>query len=327
MRSADYLASRGLADVGRRYGVRVEKIGARARRYGLHDAAAAEALAVFIQYQNGDDRLRLIDAARFPGGKYRGVAGSRLDLYDPCGCLVGDTRLEKLILIEGELNLLSVLAIAPHAPVVALPGKRSLKPDLAARLAGIGRVLVWIDRDGDDFPEMIAGIGRRLLDSGVKSVYVVPDADGQDANDLLVNLGPEAARQRLRELLGAARAAGAFEPPPARIRQMRTPRAVAQTDGLRDQLASIEAGEWLERLLGLDTSQGRKIACPVHDERTPSCHVYADHIYCHGCGVQFDLFSLAGYLWDLDTRSADGFKELLARLAALFNLSVARVAA
>jgi hypothetical protein len=30
----------------------------------------------------------------------------------------------------------------------------------------------------------------------------------------------------------------------------------------------------------------RKICCPLHDDRKPSCHIYDDHFYCFGCGAR-----------------------------------------
>ncbi|MGO9570398.1 MAG: phage/plasmid primase, P4 family [Desulfomonilaceae bacterium] len=45
----------------------------------------------------------------------------------------------------------------------------------------------------------------------------------------------------------------------------------------------LSASELCERL-GLEIDNG-KISCPLHDEDTASAQVYADHIYCFGCGT------------------------------------------
>lgn len=31
------------------------------------------------------------------------------------------------------------------------------------------------------------------------------------------------------------------------------------------------------------------IICPIHNEKTPSCRVYEDHVYCYGCGWNTDI--------------------------------------
>jgi hypothetical protein len=35
--------------------------------------------------------------------------------------------------------------------------------------------------------------------------------------------------------------------------------------------------------------RGWKVCCPLHGERTPSCHIYADHFHCFGCGAHGDV--------------------------------------
>lgn len=79
---------------------------------------------------------------------------------------------------------------------------------------------------------------------------------------------------------------------------------------------AMHSDEWVPAMLGLDAvPPSRKVRCPAHDERTPSCHVYPDHIHCHGCGAHFYLIGLAGHLWDRDPRNPEHFKELLQMLA------------
>src|SRR4051794_28426539 len=84
-----YLKGRGIERVSNEYGVRVERIGDRASSYGFGPdqvEVARDCFALFIRYQTGLDRIRLLDPAdveRFGGGKYRGAKGSSLALYDP----------------------------------------------------------------------------------------------------------------------------------------------------------------------------------------------------------------------------------------------------
>jgi hypothetical protein len=40
----------------------------------------------------------------------------------------------------------------------------------------------------------------------------------------------------------------------------------------------------LAAIIGQPLKQG-KIACPFHDDRTPSLHIYADHFHCFACGA------------------------------------------
>ena len=37
-----------------------------------------------------------------------------------------------------------------------------------------------------------------------------------------------------------------------------------------------------------------KISCPLHQDKTPSLHVYDDHAYCFSCKTRFDSYSLVG---------------------------------
>ncbi|MDQ1446769.1 MAG: hypothetical protein QOI20_3233, partial [Acidimicrobiaceae bacterium] len=83
----DYLRNRGFStETIDRHGLRVERIGTRARRYGFGEQSneAGACWGLFIPYPTFE-RLRLIDPADIAkfGGKYRGPAGSKQSLYDP----------------------------------------------------------------------------------------------------------------------------------------------------------------------------------------------------------------------------------------------------
>jgi DNA primase len=62
------------------------------------------------------------------------------------------------------------------------------------------------------------------------------------------------------------------------------------------------------------TSQGF-ICCPNHSEKTPSCKVYRDHVYCYGCAWHADAFTLAMALHKVP------FKQALAHVARLAGYS------
>lgn len=39
-----------------------------------------------------------------------------------------------------------------------------------------------------------------------------------------------------------------------------------------------------------------QILCPFHEEKTPSCRIYSDHLHCYGCGKSLDTI---GYIMEL----------------------------
>jgi hypothetical protein len=91
------------------------------------------------------------------------------------------------------------------------------------------------------------------------------------------------------------------EPPPPQTEQEIVERAVdafvastapnaaiaVSSDG--DFLASL--GDTIAPLtdfVSLPMDSGRRVSCPFHDDPNPSCSIYADHYYCHGCGARGD---------------------------------------
>jgi hypothetical protein len=143
------------------------------RSYGLSSAAAGvEGVLIPYRHTNGHtafERLRLIhdeDLARFGGGKYRQPAGCGLLLYDPFAVL--DEPLQGLLLVEGELNALSVRAALPSYAVIGLPGQRALKEDLARQLGHLQQVCLWIDRHDPGADANARAIARRLRDAGIE---------------------------------------------------------------------------------------------------------------------------------------------------------------
>ena len=67
---------------------------------------------------------------------------------------------------------------------------------------------------------------------------------------------------------------------------------------------------------GIDIPTSRKILCPFHDERTPSCHVYEDSFYCFGCGVGGDIITFEMMY------SGISFRQALIRLSNLAGITV-----
>jgi RepB DNA-primase from phage plasmid/CHC2 zinc finger len=87
-----------------------------------------------------------------------------------------------------------------------------------------------------------------------------------------------------------------------------------------DPLRSIEPAIYVAALTGLGPGRDRKVACPLHPDRTPSLHVYEaaeDGWYCFGaCRRGGSVYDLAGPLWGFSTKGA-GFLELRRRLYEL----------
>jgi hypothetical protein len=100
------------------------------------------------------------------------------------------------------------------------------------------------------------------------------------------------------------------------------PHAAAQPARARDShgdpLMSIAPADYVQALTGQSVPRERKISCPLHEDRTPSLHVYPDPKrgwQCYGCNQGGTIYDLAAKLWGLDTRGSD-FIKLRARLSA-----------
>jgi len=73
---------------------------------------------------------------------------------------------------------------------------------------------------------------------------------------------------------------------------------VINTELIKERVSLEDAFEFL----GMDWPRSKKILCPFHDERTPSCHLYAQQgrVHCFGCGQGGDVIELvmAVQKWD-----------------------------
>lgn len=87
-----------------------------------------------------------------------------------------------------------------------------------------------------------------------------------------------------------------------------------------DVLAEVAPPTYFHLLTGAEVSdRGGMVRCPLpgHEDRTPSCHVYADAPagwYCFGCGRGGSLIDLGAELWGIDPRGR-GYHDLRRRLA------------
>jgi hypothetical protein len=97
--------------------------------------------------------------------------------------------------------------------------------------------------------------------------------------------------------------------------------AVAPRDPRGDALLAIPPTVYVPVLVGAPLDRDRKVACPFHDDRSPSLHAFGRGRgwRCFGCGARGSIFDLAARLWGLQTRRRD-FRELRRRLAATFSV-------
>ncbi len=111
------------------------------------------------------------------------------------------------------------------------------------------------------------------------------------------------------------------DPRPARLRptyaaSLRTGRTL-----LDRELLAIPAEEYVRVLVGATPNRSGKIACPFHDDRNPSLHLYADGTFaCFGssCEKAGSIFDFAAAAWGIGTKGSD-FLQLRRRLAETFG--------
>ncbi len=90
------------------------------------------------------------------------------------------------------------------------------------------------------------------------------------------------------------------DPPDTRGRQDRVSGTVRPLSTVPDPVADIPPPVYVEALTGLVPTRDGKVRCPLHEDRTPSLHVYPDAErgwYCYGCsrgGTIYDLAALRG---------------------------------
>ncbi len=89
----------------------------------------------------------------------------------------------------------------------------------------------------------------------------------------------------------------------------------------KDPLLQIPAAEYVRRLTGLEPDRAGKIACPFHDDRSPSLQLYPDGSwYCFGaCQTGGSIFDFGSRWFGIPTKGP-GFVELRYRLADALNL-------
>jgi hypothetical protein len=98
--------------------------------------------------------------------------------------------------------------------------------------------------------------------------------------------------------------------------------------GESDPLRRIPPDVYVRVLTGRVAGRDRKVLCPLHDDRTPSLHVYEtpeQGWYCFGCGRGGSIYDLAAAIYGLAPRGT-AFLRLRALLNERFSAHVRRVA-
>jgi hypothetical protein len=103
--------------------------------------------------------------------------------------------------------------------------------------------------------------------------------------------------------------------------------ARASTSDLDRQLLAIPAAAYVPALTGRQPNRAGKIACPFHDDHTPSLQLYQHNWYCFGaCRTGGSIYDFGALLYGLGTRGHD-FLMLRRRLAEDLHLTAPRTAA
>jgi hypothetical protein len=97
---------------------------------------------------------------------------------------------------------------------------------------------------------------------------------------------------------------------------------VGRRDPANDPLLPIRPWVYVPALVGRPLNRDRKVACPFHDDPTPSLHAFGSGRgwRCFGCGARGSIYDLAANLWGHGIRGPD-FRELRRRLATTFDIS------
>jgi hypothetical protein len=89
------------------------------------------------------------------------------------------------------------------------------------------------------------------------------------------------------------------DPPDGRGRHDRVSAPVRPLSAVPDQLADIPPRVYVEALTGLVPTRDGNVSCPLHEDRTPSLHVYEDPDrgwWCFGCEQGGGVYQLAALL-------------------------------
>jgi hypothetical protein len=88
-------------------------------------------------------------------------------------------------------------------------------------------------------------------------------------------------------------------------------------------LLGIPTADYVRVLAGREPNRAGKVACPFHDDRTPSLQMYeGGSFYCFGCRKGGTIYDFAAHLYGVEPRGEEFF-ELRNRLTAQFGIHAA----
>jgi hypothetical protein len=124
------------------------------------------------------------------------------------------------------------------------------------------------------------------------------------------------ARYTLAQLI-----AGLPKPISAEVRDNRPVRHGRPRTAVDRRLRAIPTRDYVRVLSERAPASAHKVACPFHDDRDPSLHMYdGGSFYCFGCRKGGTIYDFAAHLWGCNTRG-DDFLALRDRLIRIFHIN------
>lgn len=121
------------------------------------------------------------------GNKYLNTANSTLEPYlYHIGMEMTQHSADTLVIVEGEMDALTSVAILPHPYVIAMPGVRALKAEWLTKMSGLDAVVIL---DADECSDRTRVKYTTLLEEAgvyVHHAYLPLDAQSTDLNEFYV---------------------------------------------------------------------------------------------------------------------------------------------
>lgn len=195
-------------------------------------------------------------------------------------------------------------------------------PHLMVRSGGPGHLHAYWFLRRAVIPAVVERINRRLawslggdLSSADAARILRPPQTINHARD---RAPVEVAALRDHPPVGVRGLVGELMDPPSEVVPTRRP--TARPTG-RDELLRVAPDRYVEVLTGQQVGRSRKVRCPLHEDSTPSLHVYRDPErgwFCFGCRRGGSAYDLAAALWNIEPRGS-GFAALREGLRTALN--------
>lgn len=161
-------------------------------------------------------------------------------------------------------------------------------------------------------------LGADLASTDAARILRPPDTVNHARGGAVVRLidgAPIGEAWRLTDLVG-----GLADPPDRRAHAAGLHLGRSRGAG-GDWLLALSPEQYVTALTGQPVNRDRKVRCPLHDDRTPSLHVYEDPEagwFCFGCRRGGTAYDLAAGLWGMQPRG-DGMRLLRSGLQRLLG--------